>query len=289
MNCLKLIEVEQIVTVFYEKLAPDYIFAGEKHNFWELVYVIRGELEVTATNKTLSLKEGEIIFHKPNEFHALKSKGGISPNVIIISFYCNSKSMDFFNDKKYYLPKNLVKYIYEIIEEASIFKKDFGFLYQNWDTSISKNIGTEQLLYNALEAFLVRLIRYEKTFTEKNLITPFELRNTKFDNEDLYSNIIIFLNANLDSKVTIKEICKKFHISSTKLKNIFKEKKDCGVITYFNNKKMEKAKELIEKNIYTFTEISSMLGFESIHYFSQSFKKKWGMSPSEYEKSILRR
>ncbi len=284
MNYLKLIEIEKVYTVYYEKFACDYVFEGEQHNFWELVYIIRGELEIRAENNTFILREREIVFHKPNEFHSLKSKGSIPPNVIIVSFYCHSTSMKMFEGKRYNLPKNLVKYIYEILEEASIFKKDFGHMYQNEAIDLNKSLGTEQLLYSALETFLVKLIRYEKTYMQRNLITPSDICNKKLESQDLYESIIIFLNANLDSKITIDDICKKFHISSTKLKSMFKEKMECGPITYFNNRKMEKAKELIDKRSYTYTEIASMLGFESIHYFSLSFKKKWGISPSEYDK-----
>ncbi|MFV0520241.1 MAG: helix-turn-helix domain-containing protein [Lachnospirales bacterium] len=286
MNYLKLIEVDKVETVYYEKFSKNYVFPGEEHNFWEFVYLIRGELEIVAGNRTLLLREGEIIFHKPNEFHSLKSKSDIAPNVIIISFYCNSTSMKIFEQKKYFLPKNLVKYIYEVLEEASIFKKDFGYMYRNEAIDLNKSLGTEQLLYSALETFLVKLIRYEKTYMKKNMIAPSDLANRKLESQDMFENIVIFLNANLDSKINVDIICKKFHISSTKLKNMFKEKMDCGVITYFNLKKMEKAKELIGKKNYAYTEIATMLGFESIHYFSQSFKKKWGMSPSEYEKIL---
>ncbi len=286
MNYLKLIEIEKIVTVFYEKFSCDYVFEGEKHDFWEFVYVVRGELEIIADNKTVILREGEIIFHKPNEFHSLKSKGCIAPNVVIVSFYCKSSSMKMLESKKYFLPDSLLKYIYEILEEASIFKKDFGHMYKNEFVDLNRSLGTEQLLYHALEIFLVKLIRYEKTYLSKNVISPLNSSNNGKEKYDLFENVVIFLNANLDCKITINDICKKFHISSTKLKNLFKENTGCGVITYFNNLKMDKAKELINKNVYTYTEISGMLGFDSIHYFSKSFKTKWGMSPTDYSKRL---
>lgn len=285
MNDLKLIEVDKIVTVYYEKFSNSYIFPGEKHDFWELVYIARGQLEVMADHREYILHDGEIIFHKPNEFHSLKSIGSM-PNVIIISFHCNSIAMKAFEHKTYFLPKTLVKYIYEILDEAYLLKNDLGYIYENKLIDINKKFGTEQLLYNALETFLVKLFRYENTFMEKSNLTPSEYKNRNLENQDVYEKIIIYLNANIDSRVTVTDICKNFNISNTKLKNLFKEEMGCGVMTYFNELKMLKAKELINKRIYTYTYISSLLGFSSIHYFSQCFKKKWGISPSEYEDSI---
>lgn len=287
MNNLKLIEIEKINTVYYEKFSDSYVFSGEKHDFWELVYLARGKLEIEADEKTYILQEGEVIFHKPNEFHALKSFGDIMPNVIIISFYSNSITMKSFENKICLLPKNLVKYLYEILEEAYLLKSDLGYIYESNLIDLNKRFGTEQLLYHALEIFLVKLYRYENTFSEMSLITPREFWNNKLEKQDVYEKIIIYLNANIDGKITVSDICRKFHISNTKLKTIFKERMDCGVITYFNELKMIKAKELINKRLYTYTYISSILGFSSIHYFSQCFKKKWGVSPSEYEEIMI--
>ena len=76
-----------------------YSYTGEKHDFWELVYVDKGELEVAADYEGYKLKEGDIIFHKPNEFHNLWANGISAPNVLVISFVCHSPMMSFFENK----------------------------------------------------------------------------------------------------------------------------------------------------------------------------------------------
>ena len=55
----------------------------------------------------------------------------------------------------------------------------------------------------------------------------------------------------------------------------------------FNNIKIEKAKEYIRENEKNFTQISDELGFTSIHYFSRLFKKKTGMTLTEYRSSVI--
>ena len=50
--------------------------------------------------------------------------------------------------------------------------------------------------------------------------------------------------------------------------------------------KIDKAKQLISEDIYTVTEISEILGYSTIHYFSRHFKRITGMSPSQYAKSV---
>ena len=61
----------------------------------ELVCVDSGSIYVTAGDKELLLAPNEMIFHKPNEFHALRGDGVSSPNLIVISFECKDPCMRF--------------------------------------------------------------------------------------------------------------------------------------------------------------------------------------------------
>ena len=49
---------------------------------------------------------------------------------------------------------------------------------------------------------------------------------------------------------------------------------------------IDKGKLLIKESTHTISEISAMLGFTSVHYFSRKFKQEYGITPSDYAKSI---
>lgn len=55
---------------------------------------------------------------------------------------------------------------------------------------------------------------------------------------------------------------------------------------YFNQLKLEAAVELMCNTALSYSEIAARLGFSSPAYFSRLFKKKMGLSPSEYIKSL---
>ncbi len=86
----KEINIESIVTIHYFEYMKNFVFQGESHDFWELLYVDKGEVSVRAENEWLTLHAGDIIFHRPNEFHAFESIGEKAPNLVAISFYCFS-------------------------------------------------------------------------------------------------------------------------------------------------------------------------------------------------------
>ena len=95
----EVLSVKKTVSVHYFEFASDYIYEGEKHDFWEFLYVDKGVVEVMADTKGYKLKQGEMIFHKPNEFHNVWANGKVAPNIVVISFECKSPAMKFFENK----------------------------------------------------------------------------------------------------------------------------------------------------------------------------------------------
>ena len=111
------INISKIVTIHYYEFDRNFAFAGERHDFWEMVYVDRGTVEVQQDDIHITLGQGEVVFHQPNEFHAIKAANS-SPNFFVISFVCNSPLMEYF--KKYHttLNRNLRHFISSILEES---------------------------------------------------------------------------------------------------------------------------------------------------------------------------
>ena len=69
------INVTAFYTVHYFNYGRKFSFEGESHNFWELVYVDRGEATIVADDKQHILRQGEAYFHKPNQFHNIFTFG----------------------------------------------------------------------------------------------------------------------------------------------------------------------------------------------------------------------
>ena len=76
----------------------DFQFPGESHGFWEFLCVDKGEVTVTAQDMRYVLRRGQMIFHQPYEFHTVEANGVIAPNLVVISFCCDSPAMDFFKN-----------------------------------------------------------------------------------------------------------------------------------------------------------------------------------------------
>jgi len=80
----------------------------------------------------------------------------------------------------------------------------------------------------------------------------------------------------------LRDIAAHFHMSPNYLSSLFKKHQQQGIPAYLNQKKIEKAQELLRMNRYKIYEISEMAGFDSPYYFSKVFKKVTGVSPREW-------
>ena len=94
-----LVVVGKVVSIHYLELKRDFGWVGEAHDFWELVYADKESIIVNRDGEELLLSEGEIIFHKPGEYHQHRANGKHAPNLIIVSFECKSEAMRFFEGR----------------------------------------------------------------------------------------------------------------------------------------------------------------------------------------------
>ena len=91
--------ITDLVNVSYYTLSKDFLWSGESHEPWEMVYVDKGEMVITAGTDTYLLKSGEAAFHCPHEFHNLRTSGQKAANVIVVAFLCDSPIMQAFERK----------------------------------------------------------------------------------------------------------------------------------------------------------------------------------------------
>ncbi len=278
------IVIKNVVTVHYFEYGKDYHFSGESHDFWEFVYVDKGKMLIQSEEKWLKMETGQIIFHKPNEFHNVKADGIIAPNTVIIAFECKSPAMKFFNNKILNVNDEQRHILASVVREATkSFSSPLGDPYLKKLDRYPKEqlFASEQMLKLSLEQFLISLYRTNSV----NKVKKTSMIKQNLEN-DIVSEIKSFLNENIKNKVTLDDVAKFANVSKTNLKETFKKRTGMGVIAYFRNLKIEYAKTLIREDSYNFTQIAEILGYDSIHYFSRQFKNITKMTPGEYARSV---
>lgn len=277
----KIIDVKSIVTILYYELSKDFDYAGESHDFWEMVYVDKGEIVATSDGVRHIVPQGSAIFHKPNEFHRLAANGTIAPNVFIITFVCTSRDMQFFNEKITEIPTKLRSYIADIIDERHIVRSDPP----GTDTVNGRAVGiaSEQMVKLYLEQFLILLLRGEEAAKPGR----FSAEREDWDNQ-LVNDMIHYLQEHIYQELSVSDLCRRFCYSKTQLSKVFKEATGSTIMDYYTRLKIKEAKYMIREGDLNFSQIAVQLSFDNPQYFSRTFKRIAGMTPKEYKNSVLK-
>ena len=286
-NFDKVLNVGKLITVFYMEFSRDFVYNGEKHDFWELVYVDRGEVLCTADKRRFVLKSGELTFHKPNEFHAIRAGENTAPNVSIITFECKSRAMHYFEGKIFRLSSEeraLLSMLFREGLSAYQLVDKRNPLLQRLEKVDDPPFGSSQMTKNLLEIFLISLHRNTDVLAKRS---RYHYKINGVDIPLQVKEILDLLEKNIYGSLTVEEIAKAVNKSVSTVKNLFSLYREGGVIRYYNYLKIEEAKKLIREGKLNFTQISSLLQFDTPQYFSICFKRFVHMSPQEYKKSIL--
>lgn len=278
-NLLTLNKNLQITAFFsmFECLRTEgYRFLGEAHDFWECVYVKNGSVCVSADDRVYDMKNGEIIFHKPLEFHKYHIEKNSYAELFIFSFSLTGTLAEFFENKVFSLNAKQK----EIINSWISFINDKVSAYpcENLDVTgplyiLNKSELHMHIVLNYVYSFLLSLC-------DNNVNITTEATSEK---AQIYKLAVKYMNDNISSSLTIKEIAEKCCISPTGLKKTFMEYTGLGVHKYFLKLKMKYASGYLSGGATT-SEIAEALDFSSQAYFSEAFKREMGMSPKEYKR-----
>lgn len=278
-----LIVIDKIVTVHYFEFGKDFVFEGEAHDFWELVYADKAGVICSREGEEVALRQGDVLFHRPNEFHTIKADGVNPPNVFVISFVCRSSAMGFFERRLFAASKKARALIAQVISEAKA-----TFDVPAFDPALKKlellrapSLGGQQMLRTYLEQFLITLMREytEGANTPESFLLPSE-----FDGQ-LERAIVEELKRNVFGRVSLDTLCGKFHYGKTFLCNKFRERTGETVMKYYMRLKIAEAKKLLRQGDNTCAAIADMLGFDSPPHFTRTFKAHTGMTPVQFCRS----
>lgn len=277
----KILSEEQLISI--RRHTRFIEFPEHKHNYIEFNYVFKGKLTERIHNKTIELQEGEIIFLNKDITHAIEES---LEDDIIINFIIKPEFFDFilnlsesdniifsFLLKSLYLNKNNKgeylyfkvsdeKYIQEILEKIII---------EIYEPSIMSST-TIKLLVGLLIVELIKKPNNIEVYSEDNYDNLMIIEVLKYIDNN-YATATLF---------EISEILKQPHYKISKL---VKKQTNMTFKELLQEKRLNKAKQLLNETDISVVEIISLVGYENLTYFYKIFKEKYGYTPKDFRKS----
>ena len=258
-------KIESIYKFVFDRIFDDnFTFDGEAHDFWEIVYVDSGNIEVVENDEIYLLQEGDMIFHAPMEFHRIRSAEDTTPHVYNLSFTARGS-----------LPANLKEGIFKLNnEQKSSFLSLFDFVKNSLLPNAETNSFLGQEAANRISAFIMHLCNTLKT-TETVSTTPSALT---------YKSLVKMMNDEIYNALLLEDFAKRSFISVSYIKTLFLRYAGISPKTYYNNLRIEEAKKLLMQGT-SVSSIADKMNFSSPNHFIRFFKNGTGTTPFQYKKT----
>ncbi len=281
------IRVSKICTIFRKTIAKGSTAPGEAHNFWEVVRLVDGDSRLVADGKVYHLSPDEVFIYAPFVYHE-SAPFPLVRTLEIFSFVSDSPYLDRLANRPLKLNDTQKALFEAIFKRGSNFMGKYPWVLTSDRELIQPEEGYPlmQTVANLIELFLIDLCETNSSaLTDK----PLPITEAETFQDDRLRKLTEYLEKNIHKTLTLEEICKDINIGAASLQKLCKKHLGCGPISYFLTLKIRAAKQLITDTPKNFSQIAEELGFSSIHYFSNLFKTRTGVSPSAYAKAIRRR
>lgn len=93
---------------------------------------------------------------------------------------------------------------------------------------------------------------------------------------------IEYIEKNYATKLTLRDVAGALYISPNYLSELFKKTTGSNFTDYLLDLRMEKSRTYLADVTYKIKDVSTLVGFSDARYFSNTFRKKFGMTPLEY-------
>ena len=248
----------------YFSIAEDEDWSTGKHKFnqCKFYYVIDGECVVNCKGKDYLLQAGDWMFIPAMTEHSYYNvKSGV--------FKKYWAHFELYPDLSLFHSLNL-PYKVNVGIKGEVFK-----LFKKLERSSQSNKVTDKL---TVKSCLLSLLN---EFVKASSVGNVEIRN---HGSVRLNDVLSFINDNLSCDLSVSLLADKYFTHPNHFIRAFKEKTGYTPANYVKQKRLEKAKQLLENTELSIFEISEMIGINDISHFSRDFKTFYGLSPLKYRK-----
>ena len=236
-----------------------FVFNGERHTAWEIVFVESGRVCVSEDDKVYILGQDNMIFHAPNEFHKIRSYDGSHPVVRVCSFEVEGD-----------MPAGLENGVFTLSptdrqEYLRFFEKAEKYFYAE-----QKGEYEKMQVVCVLSAFLISMAdkKPQQSFYNSTSATA-------------YKNLVLYMSENIDQNLSVADIARNNFVSVSYMKFLFSKYAGISPKKYFMDLRVQRANELLCEGL-SVSQVAQKMNFSSDNYFSSFYKKQTGIPPKKF-------
>ena len=259
------VRVDGIYTFFYHEKEQGFLFPGESHPMAELTYVDQGSMHSVVNGQDLLLKQGDLVIYGPDQWHMQYADIGVAPRYVTISFEISGMDLTPLLNRCFAAPQNVAKVLQTMLREQE-----------------RMDAFSNDIILAHLKVMLLLLLR--ETVAPRG--GKLQASNAVHAENEIICQAQQYISSHIREKLSVPLVARQVDVSPSYLTALFHKNLQISPGEYIRRIKLQESKQMIRENNLNFTEIAAELQYSTVHHFSRQFKEKFGITPTEYAKSV---
>ncbi len=256
-------EVKRILSFAYQQPEAGFLLAGSVHSHWELSCVTSGELHAVVDGKNLTLGPGDLVLCAPEQFHMYYAQEDQAPKFLCLTFEADAAPA-----------ASLAGRALRAGQKAALMQ-------QLAAESALEDGYTQSLRLHLLSAVLLMLCR-----EGDNVAVSGPAAKPQQGEAAIIRRAQQHISAHIREKLSVTLVAGRIDVSPSYMTALFHKHLAISPGEYIRRAKLQESKQLIAEGAMNFTEIAAALEYSTVHHFSRQFKEHFGMTPTQYAKSL---
>ncbi|MBE5938594.1 MAG: AraC family transcriptional regulator [Lachnospiraceae bacterium] len=149
--------------------------------------------------------------------------------------------------------------------------------------------GASKNTLNYMTTSILCQVRDDINFSTESSPTDASDSSIRKNRKQLYGDIVDYINHNINSKITVRQVAEHFGYNEKYLSHMFCKISGQTIKQFILQKKAEAASFFLTDTNLSIEEISDKLGYSDSHNFARSYKSQTGLAPTEYRNAFSKR
>lgn len=245
------------------------------HDSIEIIFVIKGSVTLRRSQCTYSLLEGDFVIINPTELHGIYNNN--CPNLVML-MHLDPKCYEYSN---YFFACSPDFYRNFVPSKVALAKSHMAevFILNKINNNPSKAIAVSEKFLTLIKENFLSLLYVSKIS---------QLSSFKENKQQLkrLQSVLYYIVNYFDQRITLDELTKVIFINKFYLSKLINEGFKCSLSELIAQVRTCWSELFLLGSNLSITDISDKLGFASHEAYVNSFRKIYGMKPSEFKKRL---
>lgn len=255
-------EIHRMVSFEYQQPEAGFLLGGGVSSHWALTYGISGELHAVVDGYDLTVNPGQLVLCPPERFSMLYAREGQAPTYLAAAFEAEAG---------------------EILSLAGrvLHSGELAPLFEMMVAEARRPDSNTALSGHLLSAAVLMLCRQAD-----GLPAPQSSVRSQHGENTIIRRAQQYISAHLWEKLSVTLVAQRIDVSPSYMTALFHKHLGISPGEYIRRAKLQESKQLIQEGNLNFTEIAAALEYSTVHHFSRQFKEHFGITPTQYAKSV---